>query len=180
MVKMKFFSFNKRGTDKMIALYWFFILFLVAAAVVYMAAVFYGYPLDVREAEAEILINKVADCIYSNGKLNPNLYINNQFVLEFKDNFKTECTLNFNEDQIYEGVEQYYVGVSFYDVSDKETLIYYIGEGNNNYLGACEIQNDDYEKLAICMKKRFYVSAESKQYLVEITGVVNKGKQNAK
>ena len=52
-------NLNKKGTDKIISVYWFTILFIVAGAIVYMAAAFYGEPYDVREIEANILINQI-------------------------------------------------------------------------------------------------------------------------
>ncbi len=73
MRKIKMNKMNKLGTDKIISIYWFAILFIVAAAVVYMASVFYGGPADVREIEANILINQVADCVSQGGYLKENI-----------------------------------------------------------------------------------------------------------
>ena len=59
---------NKKG-DKIISVYWFAILFIVAAAVVYMAALFYGAPYDARGIESDILTNQIADCLSQGGSL---------------------------------------------------------------------------------------------------------------
>ena len=57
---------NKRG-GKILSVYWFAILAIVAVGIVAMVVVFYGKPYDVRKSEAEIMINNVADCL-SDGK----------------------------------------------------------------------------------------------------------------
>ena len=75
---------NKLG-GKILSVYWFAILVIVAVGVIAMVFVFYGKPYDVRKAEGEILINKIADCLSSDdGKLKQ---ISNL----------DECHLNFGE-----------------------------------------------------------------------------------
>ena len=59
---------NKKG-DKLISVYWFVILFIVAGAIAYMTVSFYGEPYDIREAEAYALTNKVARCLSEAGYL---------------------------------------------------------------------------------------------------------------
>ena len=60
---------DKKGTDKIISVYWFAVLFIVAGGIVYMTAIFYGEPYDVREIEANLLTNQIADCLSEGGKL---------------------------------------------------------------------------------------------------------------
>ena len=61
---------NCRGTDKILAIYWFLILVLVAGGIFLMVYTFYHHPVDVREVEAELLATKIADCLSHEGKLN--------------------------------------------------------------------------------------------------------------
>jgi hypothetical protein len=171
---------NKRGEDKMIAVYWFFILFIVAAAVVYMVILFYGSPYDVRELEANILVNNVADCISQKGELNKNLIAEGKFNLEFNNNFMKECRLNFNTEESFGADPQYYVKVSFFNVTSISNPVFNLEQGNNNLASSCEIANEDYQILAKCMTKRFYSTSNKEQYLIEITSVVNKGEKNVK
>ncbi len=49
---------NKRG-DKILSLYWFAVLIIVAGGIFGMVYVFYGSPYDVREIEANVLLNKI-------------------------------------------------------------------------------------------------------------------------
>jgi len=78
---------NKRG-DKLISVYWFIILTIIAGGIVLMANAFYSTPYDVRNAEAKILSEKVADCIYFGGIMNKDLIASTgAFKKEFDDNF---------------------------------------------------------------------------------------------
>src|SRR3989338_10868548 len=69
-----FFPRNRKGAEKIISIYWFAILIIIAGAVVAMVSLFYGTPYDVRDAEANILVNKVSNCLSENGKLNKELF----------------------------------------------------------------------------------------------------------
>ena len=65
---MKFLK-NKIGADKILSVYWFAILFIIAAGILAMIYVFYNSPFDVRQIEAEVLSSKVAECISHQGIL---------------------------------------------------------------------------------------------------------------
>ena len=60
---------SKKGADKILSVYWFAVLFIIASGVVAMVYVFYTSPFDVRNAEADALGNKIASCISQNGKI---------------------------------------------------------------------------------------------------------------
>jgi N-acetyl-anhydromuramyl-L-alanine amidase AmpD len=109
---MKIFrKMNKKG-DKMISVYWFVILFIVAAAVVYMVAIFYGAPKNVKEVESKLLANKVAECISQGGYLKNGILGNNYF----KNNLLKECNINFSVEDFsdWKEKEQYYLEVGIY------------------------------------------------------------------
>jgi len=110
-MKIKFKKMNKKG-DKMISVYWFVILFIVAAAVVYMVAIFYGAPKNIKEAESKLLANKVAECISQGGYLKEEILENNYF----KDNLLKECDINFTVEDFgtWKEKEQYYLEVNIH------------------------------------------------------------------
>ncbi|MEJ2497249.1 MAG: hypothetical protein P8Y43_07230 [Sulfurovaceae bacterium] len=83
-----YFFMNKKGTDKLLSMYWFLILFLVAGGIFAMVTVFYSSPYDVREIEAEILADKTLDCISYTGKLS-------SFVLNDSGEFNEDFKKNF-------------------------------------------------------------------------------------
>ena len=68
---------NKKGADKVLSVYWFVILFLVASGIFGMVYIFYKSPFDVREMEGQLMTNRIAECVSPQGKLNP----------EFSENF---------------------------------------------------------------------------------------------
>ena len=164
--------------DKLISVYWFLILFLAAAAVVYMVSNFYSYPIDVREVEANILTEKVADCLAYGGQINPALISEGKFDVQFKEGFLKECGLNFDTE--FDG-EQYYVDVEIYDSLESKDAVFFIEEGNLNLATNCEIQKDKaIEKLATCVNQRFYTVAGDKQYFIDIKSAVRKAEKNVK
>ena len=163
MIKMIKMNFTKRksGTSKIMSVYWFAILVIVAGTIVYMVLIFYGSPYDVREIEANILINKVADCLSENGKLNTQI---NQ------DNFLEKCNLNFDTpDQ--EG--QYYLEVEFRNFNDDALLDFVIIEGNVN------LKDNPNMGSIFKSEKSFYVlKDENEELIVKILAVISKTKEN--
>lgn len=168
---------NKHGADKLISVYWFTILFIVASAVVYMTASFYGKPYDVRELEANTLTNHIADCLSKAGYLKGNILGNEGF----KNNFLENCNLNFDVEDNYDWNEQgqYYVGVEF---SQEENLVFEISEGNKNLISSCGVESEvEKEKLAKCVEKKFYsLDSVGDVYSVKILSIVRKTEKNVK
>jgi len=168
-----FFPKNHRG-DKIISIYWFAVLFIVAAAVVYMAVLFYGEPYDVREIEANVLINQVADCFSEGGYLKQDR-LNKSF------NLLTECKLNFNTEEVYDWKEQgqYYIEVKIYDFVDREDpfgdLKSNVFAGNLNWKTEC----DKGKNFPVCTNRSFYTLGDGdRPYIVNVLGVVRKTEKN--
>ncbi len=168
---------NKKG-DKLLSVYWFVILIIVAGGIFGMVYVFYGTPYDVREIETTLLINNVADCVSYGGVINDTL-IYNGVVNPTNQNFLSQCHLNFNSSEWAD--EQYYTEVNFYKVNSA-TSVLDIKKGNNNFLASCAIQSGkDYNTLTRCIEKSFYsVDNENNQYIIKILGVVRKSEENVK
>ena len=102
-----FFPRNRKGAEKIISIYWFAILIIIAGAVVAMVSLFYGTPYDVRSAEANIMINQVSNCLSENGKLNQKLFSEDK---TFNENFnlKEECSLIF-ETEFENSIGEYFL-----------------------------------------------------------------------
>ncbi len=169
----------KKGTDMMLSMYWFFILFLVTAAVVYMVGLFYGHPYDVRELEADILANSVVDCIIRNGELNSNIISGGIFNENFDSVFLEVCNFNFDSEDSFQGEIQYYGKVDIYSGIGVQNPDFEMKFGNLNIASACVIDSGkDFEALAKCSKKRVYATSSGEQYFVEVTTAVKKGEKN--
>ncbi|MBU0893854.1 MAG: hypothetical protein KKF48_04055 [Nanoarchaeota archaeon] len=169
---------NKKGADKIISVYWFAILILVAGGVFMMVSTFYNSPYDVRGLEAEILSDKVADCISNQGQLNFNLIEEDgKFSEAFKNNFLNNCKIILNENK-----PEYYFEVNFYGVDDTSNSVFDISYGNQNWKAGCSIQEDkEHEKLSKCLEKRFYaVGEDNVQYLIKVLSIVGKAEKNVR
>ena len=157
-------SKNKKGSSKIMSVYWFAILVIVAGTIVYMVSIFYGSPYDVREIEANILINKVAGCLSENGKLKYEL------TEELRNSFLEKCHLNFDT---LDEKEQYYLEVEFRNFSDDNLLDFVIIEGNIN------LKNNPNIGSIFKSEKSFYVlNNENKELIVKILAIISKTKEN--
>jgi len=171
---------NKKG-DKVLAVYWFAVLILVAGGIFAMVYTFYHHPYDIREIEAEIMINNVADCLSKQGKLNAGLFNESLFDTGFKNNFLVNCHLNFGVEETWEDIPQYYTEINFYDANDLNTSVFEILEGNKNLISSCEIQEEkEYKKEARCVEKSFFSLHEENLYLIKILSIVRKTEKNVK
>jgi len=168
---------NKKATDKVLSVYWFAILFIVAAAIVYMAVIFYGKPYDARETEANLLIDKIADCIAQGGKLNENW---NDLSDE---NIIQSCKLNFNVED-FKGWKnnQYYIEINYRAFDE---TAFKAKAGNSELNNNCKLEG---KYMPTCVERSFYVLDSDKnenkegetanQYIIKIKSVVGKAEKN--
>ncbi|MBU4069720.1 MAG: hypothetical protein KJ646_01950 [Nanoarchaeota archaeon] len=174
---------NKKATDKIISVYWFAILIIVAGGIFAMVYAFYSNPYDSRELEANILANNIANCLSYKGSLREKIINDEGKILLNKDNFLKLCNLNFNVEDEYnwKEKEQYYIQISFYNVQ-QQLISEEVFAGNTGLISSCEIQEDnEYEKLAKCIERRFYtLDKNQNQYLIKILSVVRKTEKNVK
>lgn len=178
--------YNKRGTDKLLSIYWFVILTLIAGGVFAMVYVFYGSPYDVREIESEILAERIADCISKQGVIDSDFFVDRKFNAAISGSFTNRCNFNFDVEKGYGDAEeiQYFYEVEFYAIKDLVNPSFSFYDGNNNWKGDCFIKkenNKEYARLAKCKEKRFYaLSEEGDQYLIKILSVIGKSEKNVK
>lgn len=162
---------DKQGGDKMLSIYWFAILFIVAAAVVYMVVLFYGRPYDVRSVEADFLLNKVSDCLSGTTNLRQEI-----FSEEFQDNFLELCNLNFavEDDYSWEDDQIFLeVVVSGFETAES---VFRISEGNINLKDTC---SEELNKNPYCKSMKFYsLGGDDRKYIVEIFVSIRKSEKN--
>lgn len=177
---------NKRGTDKILSLYWFAVLTIIAGGIFAMVYVFYGAPYDVREIESKILAERVADCISRNGIIDSSFFSGEEFNENIGNAFQKRCNFNFNVEDGYGDKEeiQYFYRVEFYKLGDTTNALYSFYNGNNNWETDCTIKkenNKEYSRLAKCTEKRFYsVGNGGEQYLIKILSIIGKSAKNVK
>ena len=168
---------NKKGADKIISVYWFVILVIIAGGVVLMVNAFYSSPYDVRETEARILAEKVSDCVYPGGEFSSVLNSNGVFRPEFKDNFEDRCKLNFIGNTEFDDIE-YYVNVGFYTDVKKEKPYFYLEAGNLNWASDCHVEVNN-DRLSKCYKNSFWAEDPTgRLYFVKVVSAIRKVKEN--
>lgn len=177
---------DKKGTDKILSIYWFLILTLVAGGIFAMVYVFYGAPSDVRGIEADLLAQKLADCVSKNGLIEENLLLNGEFNPAVTSYFTNGCDITFKVEEGYgeETEIQYLYKIEFYRIRDVVNPQFVISDGNLNWENECYIEKSnskDYLKLVKCKERRFYaVDNENQQYLIKILSGVGKSEKNVK
>ncbi len=169
---------GKKG-DKLISVYWFAILVIVAVGIVLMVNAFYGNPYDVRQVEAGILADNAANCIYYGGQVNPLLFsTEGVFRPDFRDNFMKICSLNFSVEGEFTQVP-YYLEVNFSNGVGNFANSFGIMEGNSNLRPDCNINVANNQNLAQCINKEFFMKTSSGTiYTVKILAVVSKVSEN--
>lgn len=177
---------DKKGSDKILSIYWFVILTLVAGGIFAMVYVFYGAPSDVREIEANLLAQKLADCVSKNGLIEENLFLNGDFNPAINSYFTDRCDITFDVEEGYGDEEkiQYFYKIEFYEIKDVVNPMFVISDGNLNWESECFIEKSnskDYLRLVKCKERRFYaVDKGQKQYLIKILSGVGKSEKNVK
>ncbi|MCX6750368.1 MAG: hypothetical protein NTZ83_02840 [Candidatus Pacearchaeota archaeon] len=177
---------DKKGTDKILSIYWFVVLTLIAGGIFAMVYVYYGPPYDVRGIESEIFAERIADCISRGGVMSPDLFAGEGFNAEIGNTFREKCNFNFNVEEGYGDKEemQYFYKVEFYTLKDLINPAFSFQDGNGNWESECFIKkenNKEYARLAKCTEKRFYaLSKGGEQYLIKVLSVIGKSEKNVK
>jgi hypothetical protein len=167
-------SKSRKGQDKLITVYWFFILLIIAGGVVMMVNTFYSSPYDVREMEARVLTEKVFDCIYSGGVINPSLNSEGRFLNGFKNDFFSICDLNFvSSDDV-----EYYVSISISSRIDKKNPLFFMEAGNLNFKTDCGIE-EKADRIARCYIRDVWIlDLYGRPYLATILSAIRKVSEN--
>jgi len=172
---------NKKGGGKLMAMYWFVILMIVAGGIFAMVYSFYQHPYDVRELEAEMMINQIADCLSSKGELNLELFNEEGFSEEFPENFLENCHLNFEVEEVWEGEPQYYFRIDFYNAINLENSVFEISKGNSNLVADWNIQEEkEYKRTAKGVEDSFFSFNGEDMYLIKILTIIKKTEKNVK
>ncbi len=165
--------------DKILVVYWFVILTIITGGVIVVVHNFYSHPYDVRNIEVSLLSQKVANCISPEGILNRNLFKKGIFNQEFSKNFLKECSLNFLDSQ---NEEEYFVEVDFFNLSQNSKSLFELSAGNSFLKEGCKKSvGKEYNLLPKCETSRIYsLAPKGKQYLIEITSIIRKLKENVR
>ena len=175
-------SLNKKGTEKVVSVYWFTILVLVAGGIWAMTNAYYNHPYDIREIEARVLSNQVADCLSQKGILNSNLFdANGNLRDKIGFDLAMECHLNLQVEAVFgDKRQQYYIEINFSDINKNLLSVNSIGEPSIRS-DCVNIQKvETYQLASKCSIERLYSTYNGKQFLIEIFTGVKKTEKNVK
>ncbi len=173
MVTNKIFLDKRGGGEEIISFYLIAMVFVAAGGLAGMVFIFAGSPYDIREIEATLLIDKIADCISYGGRINESFILNNKIQNTNLDN----CHLNFGEEE-----EEFFYEIVFYKIEDLENSFMEIQGGNLNLAASCKVQEEYIsDVLPKCVEKSFYsLDNLDNQYIIKILTAVNKIEKNVK
>lgn len=172
---------DKKGEEKMMSVYWFIMVVVIAGGVVAMVSMFHGNAYDVREVEANLVVNKFSDCVSESGKLNED-FLNNS---DLKQNVSLEsvCSFDFAANSAKYGDKErseYFLEGRFSEFSSGKHLENY-SAGSLEFKPQCKTQNETqkYDRFVRCVNRTFYVSSGSgSSYEINVLSAVSKSDKN--
>lgn len=174
---------NKRGYEKILSMYWFVMIFIVVAGVFTCLAIYYSSSISVRNAELDLMLDRIANCI------DPNGYIDSEFLIaiknneEFSERFLEKCSLNIYEEKtlkVNSKKLQYYIKISldsFNIQANTQSNLGMLELGDAVIDFDCSINNKQNvrEDISICKTKYLYlVDKDNNSYIAQILVGVSK------
>jgi hypothetical protein len=117
---------NKKASEKLLTIWWFFVLIVIGVGVVSATWLFYNSGVNVKSIESEVLLDRINSCLNDINRLNDN-FLKSDFNLE------EECKLNKKVLENGKFLSQIYI----YNVGNK---IVSIELGNPSLKKDCEVK----------------------------------------
>jgi hypothetical protein len=122
--KEKIFDFNKKGSEKLLSIWWFFVLVIVLVAIVTGVLIFYSVDLDLKSYEAKYLSEKLMKCFSDNG----GSYYSGEFDIFEKCGLKRE---------VFGAGSNFFYHIKIID--DKQSIIKEFTGGDVSYENDCKV-----------------------------------------
>lgn len=134
---------NIKASISLLSIWWFFVLVIIAVGIVSGVVIFYGEKIDVRSMEAEILANRIGDCIIQNGEVKLDLFEKTADIFKF-------CSLN---EKMLNESGKYYIHITANKTAEEISLVY----GNSGFEKDCPIAAamKEAQNYPRCSKKSF-------------------------
>ena len=127
---------NKKGGEKLLSIWWFFVIVIVGGGITAGVLIYHSTDVDIREIEAEILYEKILNCITEQGFLIEEVLKEDFNISDFFE----ECELN---EEIFEEENVFYFNIQIFDES--KNLTKEIKGGDFSFEKDCGIQEEDEE-----------------------------------
>jgi len=140
--------FNKKADERVLSVYWFVILVIIAVGVVSGVIHVFGANLDIREAEAGLLRDRIVDCLVHQGNLKSEVY--NSLESANDESLLQICNIDINDKTAkYKDAEQQYaIKIDFKEF------------GNQAFFVACDPKKENVPK---CIETTIYVLEEGEK-----------------
>lgn len=160
---------NKRGGERLLSLYWFLIFIIIAIGVVSGVFIFNKAQVDIRNAEGNILADKIVNCFVKNGEVNKDLLDKTT-----GETISSTCGLVL-EDKTgrYTDSEQYFVSVLFNENGNQKL----IQTKRTDFIPFCG-QEKSKKNIPLCVDKKLVVLSGNKLGTLEVLVIVRKVEQN--
>ena len=157
---------NKHAGEKLLSIWWIFVLGVIGGGIVVGELIYYSVNVNVNAVEAEMLNNRIYNCISENGILKKGV-INGEF-----DIF-TNCNINRN---LFFSGSVYYIHLKF---SNNTGILNESSFGQGSFEGDCLVQTkvtaNNFPK---CYKNEgFFSYGEDKIQFYLLTGSNQQGKE---
>ena len=142
---------------KLLSLWWIFVLGVIAGGIVIGVSIYYSADINVNLVHADILGNRVSDCLIHDGKIS--------YDLDKYDFFK-ECKI---DKKLFDN-EDFFLKILIYS----EDVIFDKNYGNSAYEGDCPIVEKISSKSKLrCVNRREIAEYNGKNVVVEIMSGIN-------
>jgi len=163
---MKIKKMNKKGGEKLLSMWWFFVLIVIGGGIFIGVLIYYSVDINVNSVEADVLAERVLDCISDNSNLNADIF-NPDFDIFQK------CNLNPN---LFGKPSNYFINLSIYEGN---LSVFNITRGDHSFQADCLIQ----EKVTAnsfpkCSRKIDYLFYNNQSLRVVILAASNQQGKN--
>lgn len=154
-------SWDKKGGEKLLSLWWFFILGVIGGFIVLGVVIYYNADTNVNPIESSILVDKLVNCLIKDGTLNEN-------VLEDDFEIFRQCNL---DGKMFGMGSFLYFNISIYD---SDGLVKEMVNGSGIFQQDCKISGKITGKyFPSCTYENYRADFQNKNYLIQILGGSN-------
>lgn len=145
---------NKKAGEKLLSIWWIFVLLVIGGGILIGVILYYSTDINIKGIEAEILTERIINCITDNGYLKAEVLADNFNITE-------KCRL---DTEVFSMGSNFYFNLSVY--KDKD-LIKNIIAGDNSIEKDCIIeQKIKAEHFPVCFEQKEIALIDDKTYSV--------------
>lgn len=155
---------NKKGGKKYLSGWWLLVLIIITGGVVISISRI-NVLTDVSELDAEVLANRVLNCIVKNGEI--------VIEIDKQPNIFSLCKIEFRQGK------SYFIGIEIYETRTCELTdeIFKCGLKNKFYFGdksmedrCIKLKGINVAQMPVCSYKKAYAMKNEQEYAIEVIG----------